>query len=91
LGNVSAVAYEREIDNGSRHVETAVALMMGDTAGRVPLVRIHSQCFTGEILGKLGIAVTHSEAIITSIKSSDYAALRPAAGRTTDVAPEGIP
>jgi GTP cyclohydrolase II len=47
------VAYEREIHNGSRRVETAVALMMGDVAGRVPLVRIHSQCFTSEILGSL--------------------------------------
>jgi GTP cyclohydrolase II len=48
-----AIGYEREIDNGSRRVETAVALMMGDAAGRVSLVRIHSQCFTGEILGSL--------------------------------------
>lgn len=52
-GMFRAVAYKREIDNGSRRVETAVALMMGDMAGRVPLVRIHSQCFTGEILGSL--------------------------------------
>jgi glutathione-regulated potassium-efflux system ancillary protein KefC len=47
--------------------------------------------FARSVLDKLGIAVTHAEAIITSIKSSDYAALRPAAGRTTDVATEGIP
>jgi GTP cyclohydrolase II len=35
-------------------METALVLMMGDaTGGAPPLVRIHSQCFTGEILGSL--------------------------------------
>ena len=39
--------------NGSRHVETALAMVMGDLTGSAPLVRIHSQCFTGEVLGSL--------------------------------------
>jgi GTP cyclohydrolase II len=34
-------------------IETALALTMGDLAGVAPLLRIHSQCFTGEILGSL--------------------------------------
>ena len=52
-GMFRLVAYEREVINSARRVETAVALMMGDATGGVPLVRIHSQCFTGEILGSL--------------------------------------
>jgi 3,4-dihydroxy-2-butanone 4-phosphate synthase/GTP cyclohydrolase II len=40
--------------NGTRHVETALALVLGDLkADDAPLVRIHSQCFTGEVLGSL--------------------------------------
>lgn len=34
-------------------VETAVAIVMGDLTEGVPLLRIHSQCFTGELLGSL--------------------------------------
>jgi 3,4-dihydroxy 2-butanone 4-phosphate synthase/GTP cyclohydrolase II len=46
-GTFRALAYQREM-------ETALVLMMGDaTGGAPPLVRIHSQCFTGEILGSL--------------------------------------
>ena len=51
-GVFRALAYEREVAGGARRIETAVALLMGDGGG-VPLVRIHSQCFTGEILGSL--------------------------------------
>jgi GTP cyclohydrolase II len=53
-GVFRALAYEREVAgaDGARRVETAVALLMGDVSG-IPLVRIHSQCFTGEILGSL--------------------------------------
>src|SRR6059058_4509739 len=45
--------FEREILNGSRHVETAMAIVMGDLTDGAPLLRIHSQCFTGELLGSL--------------------------------------
>src|SRR5229473_2704981 len=34
-------------------IETALALTMGDLTQGAPLLRIHSQCFTGEILGSL--------------------------------------
>ena len=34
-------------------METALALIMGDLTAGTPLLRIHSQCFTGEILGSL--------------------------------------
>src|SRR5438105_10388134 len=39
--------------NGTRHTETALALVLGDLTVGAPLVRIHSQCFTGEVLGSL--------------------------------------
>ena len=41
---------------GEPRVDTAVALVMGDvssTGGIAPLLRIHSQCLTGDVLGSL--------------------------------------
>ncbi len=52
-GTFQVLGFERVILNGSRHVETALAMVMGDLADGAPLVRIHSQCFTGEVLGSL--------------------------------------
>jgi GTP cyclohydrolase II len=48
-----AIGFEGDISNGIPRVETALALVMGDLTEGVPLVRIHSQCFTGEVLGSL--------------------------------------
>ncbi len=39
--------------NSERRKETAVALVMGDIHGKAPLVRIHSQCLTGDVFGSL--------------------------------------
>jgi GTP cyclohydrolase II len=39
--------------NGSRKTEEAVALVMGDVQSGAPLVRIHSQCLTGDVFGSL--------------------------------------
>ncbi|MGI9101877.1 MAG: GTP cyclohydrolase II [Terriglobales bacterium] len=40
--------------NGTeRRKETAVALVMGDIHSKPPLVRIHSQCLTGDVFGSL--------------------------------------
>src|SRR5882672_12295073 len=52
-GMFTAVGFERDVSNGSRPAETAVALVMGDLTAGTPLLRIHSQCFTGELLGSL--------------------------------------
>jgi GTP cyclohydrolase II len=52
-GMFDAIGYERDVSNGTRRVETALAMVMGDLSEGVPLLRIHSQCFTGEILGSL--------------------------------------
>jgi len=38
---------------GSGKRETAVAIILGNLADETPLVRIHSECFTGEVLGSL--------------------------------------
>src|SRR5258708_6302731 len=51
-GMFRAMAFEREISNGDRRVETAPALVLGDVTEGA-LLRIHSQCFTGEMLGSL--------------------------------------
>jgi GTP cyclohydrolase II len=52
-GMFDAIGFERDISNGTRRVETALALVMGDLTEGAPLLRIHSQCFTGEVLGSL--------------------------------------
>jgi 3,4-dihydroxy-2-butanone 4-phosphate synthase/GTP cyclohydrolase II len=53
-GNFETLGFEREFLNGTRHVETALAFVLGDLReDGAPLVRIHSQCFTGEVLGSL--------------------------------------
>jgi GTP cyclohydrolase II len=39
--------------DGSRRVEEAVALVMGDIHSTPPLVRIHSQCLTGDVFHSL--------------------------------------
>src|SRR5438034_7704716 len=52
-GMCRALGFERDILNGVHRVETALALVLGDVTAGVPLVRIHSQCFTGEMLGSL--------------------------------------
>ena len=53
LGMFDAIGFERDVSKGTRGVETALALVMGDLTEGVPLLRIHSQCFTGEVLGSL--------------------------------------
>src|SRR6478672_6757097 len=52
-GMFRATGYEREFANGNARVETALAIGMGDLMQGTSLLRIHSQCFTGEALGSL--------------------------------------
>ena len=52
-GMFQTMAFERVIVNGTRHTDTALALVLGDLTDGAPLVRIHSECFTGEVLGSL--------------------------------------
>jgi len=39
--------------DGDRRVEEAVALVMGDVKSLAPLVRVHSQCLTGDVFHSL--------------------------------------
>jgi GTP cyclohydrolase II len=39
--------------DGDRRKETAVALVMGNIQAEAPLLRIHSQCLTGDVFGSL--------------------------------------
>jgi GTP cyclohydrolase II len=52
-GMFDAIGFERDISDGTRKTETALALVMGDLSKGIPLLRVHSQCFTGEVLGSL--------------------------------------
>src|ERR1700745_1904295 len=52
-GVFETVGFEREVSNSSSRVETALAVVLGDLTKGAPLLRIHSQCFTGEVLGSL--------------------------------------
>src|ERR1700750_271978 len=52
-GVFQTIGFERETSDGSRRVETALAIVLGDLREGAPLLRIHSQCFTGEVLGSL--------------------------------------
>jgi len=50
-GQFRALGFERSTEDNT--LETAVALIMGDISVGVPLVRIHSQCLTGDVLGSV--------------------------------------
>ena len=52
-GMFHAIGFERDVANGIKRVETALAIVMGDLTQGSPLLRIHSQCFTGEGLASL--------------------------------------
>jgi GTP cyclohydrolase II len=52
FGVFDLVGFERaNVDKGE--TESGLLLMLGDLQNRAPLLRIHSQCFTGEVLGSL--------------------------------------
>ena len=50
-GDFEALGFKRISLDG--RVETALAIVLGDLTEGAPLVRIHSQCFTSEVLGSL--------------------------------------
>jgi GTP cyclohydrolase II len=49
VGVLQTFGFERDISNGSRRVETARAIVLGDLTEGAPLLRIQSRCFTGEV------------------------------------------
>jgi GTP cyclohydrolase II len=53
-GTFRIFGFEATFENGNQPArEEAVALVMGDVAGKPPLVRVHSQCLTGDVFGSL--------------------------------------
>ena len=55
-GHFRIMGFEGHFDPGSaadRRKEEAVALVLGDIHAAAPLVRIHSQCLTGDVFGSL--------------------------------------
>ncbi len=52
-GNVPGTPATGSPDGKDRRREEAVALVMGDIHARPPLVRIHSQCLTGDVFHSL--------------------------------------
>jgi GTP cyclohydrolase II len=52
-GEFRMFGFERELQDISQPLETAVALLSGDVTQGHPLVRIHSQCITSEAFGSL--------------------------------------
>jgi GTP cyclohydrolase II len=52
FGVFELIGFERaNLDKGE--TESALLLILGDLEDRAPLLRIHSQCLTGEVLGSL--------------------------------------
>src|ERR1700736_1922373 len=51
-GIFRALGFERQSE-GQHSPETAIVLVLGEPTRGVPLVRIHSQCITGEVLRSL--------------------------------------
>jgi GTP cyclohydrolase II len=53
-GHFRILGFEGECGEGKQsRREDAVALIIGDLAAKPPLVRIHSQCLTGDVFGSL--------------------------------------
>ena len=52
-GKFRILGFEGNFGDGERRKETAVALVMGDVHSTPPVVRIHSQCLTGDVFGSL--------------------------------------
>ena len=52
-GNFRIYGFRGRSQDGDRRLEEAVALVMGDVKARPPLVRVHSQCLTGDVFDSL--------------------------------------
>ena len=53
-GKFRIYGFRGQFENGDKpRLEEAVALVMGDVHSTAPLVRIHSQCLTGDVFGSL--------------------------------------
>jgi 3,4-dihydroxy 2-butanone 4-phosphate synthase/GTP cyclohydrolase II len=53
VGTFQALGFERMMCPGAHRIEIAVVLTLGEVKGDAPLLRIHPQCLTGDVLGSL--------------------------------------
>src|SRR5882724_7571003 len=71
-GNFRIFGFEGGIGAAQRP-ETAVALVMGDVTSTAPLVRIHSQCLTGDVFASLRCDCRQQlEMALSQVGASDY-------------------
>lgn len=52
-GAFHVLGFDRHGGDHARRTETAIVMILGDLTQGAPLVRVHSQCFTSEVLGSL--------------------------------------
>ena len=52
-GEFRTLGFERVPTDSTGRAETALAMVLGNLTDAAPLVRIHSECFTGEVFGSL--------------------------------------
>ena len=52
-GRFEAIGFARDQGTGGQTAEAALALVLGDLTQGVALLRIHSQCLTGEVFGSM--------------------------------------
>lgn len=52
-GESQAIGCELQSDDGIQRLQTAIVLILGKEPPTTPLVRIHSECLTGDVLGSL--------------------------------------
>ena len=49
----------RESDTGQEHVVLSIGDLVGQPGDEPPLVRVHSECMTGEVFGSLRLSLIH--------------------------------
>jgi GTP cyclohydrolase II len=68
-GEFEALAFERHLVKCKPRVETAVAMVLGDLTHGAPLLRIHSQCLTGELFRRSNSAGQNSRKLLIRWRS----------------------
>jgi 3,4-dihydroxy 2-butanone 4-phosphate synthase / GTP cyclohydrolase II len=70
-GMFEAIEFERDVSISARPVETALALVIGDLTDGAPLLRTHSPCLCGEVLGSLRCDCRKLETATRAIAEQD--------------------
>jgi GTP cyclohydrolase II len=67
--------YGFRLNSAHEKPEEAVALVMGDVHSTTPLVRIHSQCLTGDVFGSLRCDCRQQLEMALSMMASEHAGI----------------